>query len=81
MEKGAVIMDNTIVQPSKVAQYLNFYSITPALKEIMDIVKVENKFFKPHPIQRTQKESILSIYKKIHIRLKSKQNTVEGYVK
>jgi hypothetical protein len=48
---------------------------------LMGIVMSERPTFRPNAIQRTQKESILSIYKKMHIRLKSKQNTVEGYVK
>lgn len=35
--------------------------------------------FKPHPIQRTKKETIVSIYRKVNN--KNKQNTKKGYVK
>jgi len=66
---------------NEVSQIFNYYNISNTMKELWDINSVIKNSFKPHAIQRTQKESILSVYKKMHIRLKSKQNTIEGYVK
>ena len=61
--------------------FLNTYQIPEHLMKLWEFTKSIHKSFKPHPIQRTQKETILSIWKKIHIRSKSKQNTIAGYVK
>jgi hypothetical protein len=48
---------------------------------IMGIVMSQRPTFRPHPIQRTQKQTILSVWREITLQKKSKQFLIEGYVK
>jgi hypothetical protein len=48
---------------------------------LMGISMSEKQLWHPHAWQRTGKETVFSIYKKIDTRLRSKQETKKGYVK
>lgn len=49
--------------------------------KLIGLFKGVRQAFKPHPIARTRKEKIFSVYNKMNLRLNSKQNIKAGYVK